>query len=699
MQKLTTGTIIDNKYCVLDFLGIGGMGIVYKVEQLSLTAIRALKIIDTDKLSDDSWRRFELEARAASAFEHTNVIKVYDYGLFNKLTPYYVMEVVDGMTLGERINIEGPISIEQFFEIFIPVAQALAYIHSKGVLHRDIKPANIMIVEDSNGKITVVKVLDFGLVKMFSNSDVGAGALSKAGALTKAGEVIGSPTFMSPEQTAGHKLDQRSDIYSLGCAMFEALAGDPPYLDNNPVEVMIMHQSEPIPSLAEMANQCEFDERIELLVRVMLAKKPNDRHQTMDEVVHDLISIQSGRQPLFAREHWQSTNPRQSYEGIENNSKRLDSNGSNNDIGNEGNEIAGEEQYEEEVARVHKRKNRKSNRARLNLITYATLSITAILTMTAASAIVLQNLNEKRTVDTYASVRSFSRESTTADGSKVLVFDFPKEYSIGEICTANYEHRVNAQGTVTLPSNEIFRFWANKACMKNPKLLEQFKSTEIGELDLSVLPGANDEHLAAIRHFRRLGKLNISYCTLSPSGIADLDCLTALQDLTINGATIDDQAFSKLKILGQLSTLEAKETPAFDKTIAALSGSTNVQKLVLCNGALTDQNVKMIGKNTSLVYLNLALNPAITSEGVKALATCKQLKNLNLIQDPITPSAISTLSGLKELNSLKLSCLNWKEEDENILKRNLPQNCSLQIIHMKSTKAGKALDNLTRIGL
>jgi serine/threonine protein kinase len=125
MQKLNNGTIIDGKYCVLDFLGIGGMGIVYKVEQLSLKAVRALKMIDTDKLSEDSWRRFQLEARAASTLEHTNIIKVYDYGIFNKLTPYYVMEVVDGMTLGERINIEGPINTEQFFSVFIAASPGI----------------------------------------------------------------------------------------------------------------------------------------------------------------------------------------------------------------------------------------------------------------------------------------------------------------------------------------------------------------------------------------------------------------------------------------------------------------------------------------------------------------------------------------------------------------------------------------------
>ncbi|MBP9092511.1 protein kinase [bacterium] len=685
MQKLTNGTIIDDKYCVLDFLGIGGMGIVYKVEQLSLKAVRALKMIDTNKLSEENWRRFQLEARAASTLEHTNIIKVYDYGLVNKLTPYYVMEVVDGMTLGERININGPINTEQFFSVFIPVAQALAYIHSKGILHRDIKPANIMLKEEINGKVSQVKVLDFGLVKLFS--DANCGVLTKAGALTKADEIIGSPTFMSPEQTAGRKLDQRSDIYSLGCAMFDALTGEPPYLDYNPVEVLIMHQSKPIPRLAEKAQEREFDERIELLVRVMLAKKPGDRHQKMEEVVQDLIAIQSGRKPLFAIEHWQDTNEE------------------------ENDDIEADDTESDDVGRVTKRTNIGKSLINYTSVITIAIVVTAITTLVATSAYVWQIHDSGKTPNTkatapgldqshsiepshrYAPSPQYSREETIA-GKRVIIFDFPKDYSIGEISALDGHNKCNAQGTVTMPQGEPFRFIASKDCMRNPQLLEQFKTNDLRALELNALPGAKDEHIAAIKHLTKLAKLTICDCSLSPAGIANLGNLTNLKDLTINSANFDDQAFSQLKILDQLDTFEAREIPQLSKTLQALSNSQTLHKLVLCNGSVNDQSLKSIGQLKQLTYLNLALNPAITSGGTSALSTCSELKYLNLIQNPVTAQVIPTLSALKKLTCLKLTALDWKEQDDKALKKNLPQNCELQLLHIESNKASKDLDNL-----
>ncbi|MFA7341257.1 MAG: protein kinase [Candidatus Obscuribacterales bacterium] len=699
MQKLQNGTIIDDKYCVLDFLGIGGMGIVYKVEQLSLKAVRALKMIDTDKLSDDSWRRFKLEARAASTLEHANIIKVYDYGLFNKLTPYYVMEVVDGMTLGERININGPINAEQFFSVYIPVAQALAYIHNKGLLHRDIKPANIMLNEDASGKISQVKILDFGLVKMFCDAD--CGALTKAGDLTKAGEIIGSPTFMSPEQTAGYKLDQRSDIYSLGCAMFDALTGEPPYVDYNPVEVLIMHQSKAIPSLAEKAQGREFDERIELLVRVMLAKKPGDRHQKMEEVVQDLIAIQSGRKPIFACEYWQDTN------NVKTVKKQLVDNDADVDV--DVDEDADDSIDSIDTGRITKCKS--SNQSLIKYATTIAIAIIAITALVATSAYLWQirdsnreastetkssELGQNRSIEPshkYAASPPYSHEATIA-GKRVIVFDFPKDYSIGEISSLDGHNKFNAQGTVTMPQGEPFRFTASKDCMRNPQLLEQFKTNEIRVLELNARPGAKDEHIAAIKHLTKLAKLTICDCALSPAGIANLDNLTELRDLTINSSNIDDKAFSQLKILCQLEILEAREIPELNKTIKALSNSQRLQRLVLCNGSLDDQSLKSIGRLKQLTYLNLALNPAITSGGISALSTCSELKYLNLIQNPATTQVIPTLSALKKLSCLKLTALDWKAEDDNTLKGNLPKNCELQLLHIESNKASKDLDNL-----
>ncbi|CAN5589085.1 hypothetical protein BH11CYA1_BH11CYA1_40360 [soil metagenome] len=690
MQKLNNGTIIDNKYTVLDFLGIGGMGVVYKVEQRSLQAIRALKIIDTDKLSDDSWKRFQREAKAASAFDHSNIVKIYDYGLYDNLTPYYVMEVVDGMTLGERININGPINTQQFLQVFTAIAQALSYMHDKGILHRDIKPANIMIEEDASGKVSRVKLLDFGLVKLFNPE--GSGALTRAGALTKAGEVIGSPTFMSPEQTAGHRLDQRSDIYSLGCAMFDALTGRPPFLDENPVQVMIMHQSEPIPSLAEMAPERSFDKKLEQIVRATLAKRPGDRYQNMDQVMQDLTAIQSSRQPQFAKELWQNATNRQAYSYEE----------------------AAEGETKENIET--ETQSWSSKRA-LQYGLIASLAIGLSVAIVATSSYFL-TLGEESQISKSSKVTSqslvtpssthahpdvatepFSHEAVSSDGKKVIVFDFPTEMSLGEICTASYSDKTNAQGTVTMPAGEIFRFTASKNLMANPQLLERFRNNEIGDLDLSARPGARDEHLAAIKHLKNLAKLNIDDCTLSPSGIAQIDKLPELTDLTLNAANIDDQAFSQLKILRHLHILDIKEILNLSKTIAALSGSTNIQKLVVCNSTMTDEDLKQIAKCPKLLYLNLGFNPSITSKGVRALAPLQKLNNLNLLQDPIAPDSIATLGGFKHLESLKISCLSWKHEDQNTLRKLLPKNCQIQSLNIESTGSGKDLDNLTKIGL
>ncbi|MFA6557829.1 MAG: serine/threonine-protein kinase, partial [Candidatus Obscuribacterales bacterium] len=177
MDQLKPETIIDDKYRVIDTLGVGGMGIVYRVEQLSLNSERALKTIHTAKLSEGVWHRFQREAKAACRLDHSNLVKVFDYGLLEKVTPYYVMEIVQGQTLSARIKILGPLTIDQSLSVFIPTAFALAYAHEKKIIHRDMKPANIMLSE-SNGKITDVKVLDFGIAKLVSDGNL-TNALTK----------------------------------------------------------------------------------------------------------------------------------------------------------------------------------------------------------------------------------------------------------------------------------------------------------------------------------------------------------------------------------------------------------------------------------------------------------------------------------------------------------------------------------------
>jgi hypothetical protein len=433
----------------------------------------------------------------------------------------------------------------------------------------------------------------------------------------------------------------------------------------------------------------------------MLAKKPGDRHQKMDEVVQDLIAIQSGHKPIFASEYWQDTN------SVKTVKKQLVDHDADTDDDTDVDEDADDSIDAIDTGKLTKRTN--SNQRLFKYATIAAIALSASAALVATSAYVWQirdsnsetntkssALGQSRSIEPshkYAPSPPYSREATVA-GKGVIIFDFPKDYSIGEISSLDGHKQVNAQGTVTMPQGEPFRFTASKDCMRHPQLLEQFKTNEIRVLELNARPGAKDEHIAAIKHLTKLAKLTICDCTLSPAGIANLENLTELKDLTINSSNFDDQTFSQLKILCQLDTLEAREIPELNKTIEALSNSQSLQKLVLCNGSLNDQSLKSIGKLKHLTYLNLALNPAITSGGISALSTCSELKYLNLIQNPATNKVISTLSALKKLSCLKLTALDWKPEDDNRLKRNLPKNCELQLLHIESNKASKDLDNL-----
>lgn len=278
--------IIGGRYKVLSLLGKGGMGLVYRVEQIFFGEELALKTIHKSFLTDTAIKRFEQEARTAFAVNHANIIAVKAFGLLDDQTPFLAMEIVNGETLAELLQDSGPLPIEAALPIIIQVCFGLAHAHDCGIVHRDIKPSNIMILKDLPiGTEGSVKVLDFGIAK-FSHREGG-----EIQALTKTGEIFGSPLYMSPEQCTGTQVDYRSDIYSLGCVIFEALSGKAPFVGNNALATLMMHQSEPSPSLAEACQKEDFPPELERIVSKMLAKQPEERYQNLGTVAHDLASI------------------------------------------------------------------------------------------------------------------------------------------------------------------------------------------------------------------------------------------------------------------------------------------------------------------------------------------------------------------------------------------------------------------------
>lgn len=289
------GQTLGGRYQVIATLGRGGMGVVYHVIQMFLNKELALKTIEQRGLSEAMMRQFQAEARTAFAIKHPNVISVDDFGVLDDGTPFLVMELIHGETLTEKLKRRVSLSVEEAVPIFIQICHGLACAHKSGVVHRDIKPSNIMLVDDVQaGTEGSVKIVDFGIATFAENAADYQGG--NTGAITQDhnGEIFGSPLYISPEQCSGGKVDHRSDIYSLGCVLFEALTGTPPFIGDNALTTMMKHKSTNAPSLKEASLGKSFPKELEQIVATMLAKAPDNRYQSMQEVIKDLTGVVRG---------------------------------------------------------------------------------------------------------------------------------------------------------------------------------------------------------------------------------------------------------------------------------------------------------------------------------------------------------------------------------------------------------------------
>lgn len=283
-EQFPPGHILATKYRVKYVLGKGGMGTVYCVEQIYLKKDLALKVLDSrGALNDVQVRRFQTEGRMAFSLTHPSLVKVHDFGVFEDGQPYLVMEYVPGTTLAELLKKQGSLSLDQIEKIFPQACFGIAHAHRQSIIHRDIKPSNIMLVEGiALGEEGSVKIVDFGIAKLTSEEG------GEIQSLTQTGEIFGSPLYMSPEQCSGEQIDARTDVYSLGCVLFEAITGTPPHVGNNALRTMMLHQSESAPSLREAALGKDFPHELEAIVQKMLQKSPGDRFDNLGIVAHEI---------------------------------------------------------------------------------------------------------------------------------------------------------------------------------------------------------------------------------------------------------------------------------------------------------------------------------------------------------------------------------------------------------------------------
>src|SRR5215211_2572164 len=273
------GRILDGRYQLGSLLSAGGMASVYLATDRILERQVAVKVLSPSDAQDPLFvERFRREARAAARLSHPNIVAVFDSGS-DADQPYLVMEYVPGQSLAQLLHRQGRLAPRRAVELAIQVCAALAAAHAQGLVHRDIKPANVLVSPDGQ-----VKVTDFGIVKA-----------AAATTLTGTGTVLGTAAYLSPEQAQGHPVDARSDLYGLGCVLYELLCGSPPFgsgADRSPVAVATRHVSEP--SEPPSARNPQVDPALEAVVLTALAKDPAQRYQSAVELQHALERVLAG---------------------------------------------------------------------------------------------------------------------------------------------------------------------------------------------------------------------------------------------------------------------------------------------------------------------------------------------------------------------------------------------------------------------
>jgi len=273
------------KFEIEEELGRGGMGVVFRARQTDLKRDVAIKVIRSHQLADDEeLRRFQVEAQAAARLKHPNIVAVHEIGEVDG-QHYFAMDYVTGETLSDRLN-SGPLEIEEAATLLIPIAEAVHYLHEHQVMHRDLKPSNILLNENNKPLVT-----DFGLARIFGNDD---------DQQTQTGVIIGTPSYMSPEQAAGRvkMITNRSDIYSLGAIFYEMLTGKPPFKKDNPLDtiVQVIEQEPQLPRRL----RSELPRDLEKICLKCLEKDPTKRYATADELAKDLDRYLRGDHVLAA---------------------------------------------------------------------------------------------------------------------------------------------------------------------------------------------------------------------------------------------------------------------------------------------------------------------------------------------------------------------------------------------------------------
>jgi len=302
-QDPLLGVVLADRYKIVRRVGEGGMGVVYEAEHVVIEKRIAIKVLRDDYTKrPEVAARFRQEARSASRIGHENIVDVTDFGTTPSGGVFFVMEYLEGEDLADLLRRERTVELHRGIHIMLQVCRALSAAHAKGIIHRDLKPENIFLVE-RNALKDFAKILDFGIAKISEIDDPANPGEGVGRRLTKTGMIFGTPEYMSPEQAAGKSLDHRVDIYATGVILYEIYSGRVPFMGDTFMGVLTQHLFEAPPPMRTLNPMLRIPPALEAVIFKALAKDPDRRHQTMQELLDDIERAMKNPDalPLVAR--------------------------------------------------------------------------------------------------------------------------------------------------------------------------------------------------------------------------------------------------------------------------------------------------------------------------------------------------------------------------------------------------------------
>lgn len=649
------GMVVGGDYKLTHFLGKGGMGAVFVAEhRLMPDNPVALKILFPHLVNQDTWLRFQREARVLGKLDHRGIVKILNMGVDRERCPFYVMELLSGYALSDFVKKQGRVSLDVALPLFLQVADALEFAHRNAVIHRDLKPSNIMLVDNesrSGASRFQSKVVDFGIATQVAER--GSTLFREVQSLTRTGEIFGTPYYMSPEQIMGQELSPSTDVYSLGCTLFEVLTGKPPFRGATAFDTISMHLKASPPRLGGTAG-VPFAEEIELVIARALAKDPAKRYASMLLFSNDLNRAYHGYSVVGA--------------GIK----------------SSGFDRAEREASAEEHFMMEAQSSRRSRQSALKtlILTMCGLGlalgigfgITAIVTgIQDSTRTKVKQLEQNELSAGRVSLLAIDQDIGKMDGGKrsgllddvmkddddalkavlkdaglfnrppqgeFTCFQFPPHLVAGEFNLSN-GFSVPAKGFARVPIHSHFIFSLRQEL--SPVVIEHFKTDSVGiHVEVGRLEDLK-ELVRVMRGWKRLDQLKLKGCPLSKEVMDELDKLPPIYSLRLYNAEVPRLDFSKAKFLQRTQFIEVDKMRETDDALRAGMDNPSSPNYRERSGIFAF--MQAVAKMPKLVSLGGSASP-MNDHIADELSKSKTLKRINYDRTYISPANLRKLCAM-----------------------------------------------------